>query len=301
MTPAQSLFTGEASPYGVVIDPVAGMIYWISEPGAVRVGSLSGSGSPSSLFTGQDASYFLAVLRTPVGTGAPEVSGGSTAGSVLSCSVGSWASDLIGAFLYPAPTSFTYKWSFSGADIAGATSSTYTAPAGGSYACRVTASNQAGSASQTSAAVTVTGGGTPPPIALALMNVSQSHRRWRSGNGLPHIAGVKRPPVGTTFRFTLNGSASVRFAFTQKLPGRRVGHRCVAASRTNRDKRRCTRTLTRGTLSFTVGTGAHRVRFDGRLSKHRRLAPDRYTLIITATDGAGQPATKKLTFTIVSA
>ena len=54
-------------------------------------------------------------------------------------------------------------------------------------------------------------------------------------------------------------------------------------------------------VSFSVGAGTHRVRFDGRLSKHRRLAPDRYTLIITATDGAGQPATKKLTFTIVSA
>ena len=132
------------------------------------------------------------------------------------------------------------------------------------------------------------------------MNVSQSHRRWRGGNGLPHIASVKRPPVGTTFRFTLNGSASVRFAFIQKLPGRRVERRCVAVTVKNESKPKCARTVTRGTLSFSVGAGPHRVRFDGRLSKHKRLAPGRYTLIITATDGAGPPATKRLTFTIVS-
>jgi hypothetical protein len=105
--------------------------------------------------------------------------------------------------------------------------------------------------------------------------------------------------VGTTFRFKVNQQATVRFAFTQKLPGRKVGHRCVAPNRKNRHKPKCTRTVTRGKLSYSVGAGAHRLRFDGRLSKHKKLAPGRYTVIITATNGAGPPATKRLTFTIV--
>jgi hypothetical protein len=133
---------------------------------------------------------------------------------------------------------------------------------------------------------------------VQLTGVSQSNSRWQEGNALPHEARVKRPPVGTTFRFTVNQPATVRFAFTQRLRGRRVGHGCAAQSTKNRHRPNCTRTVTRGTLLFIVGAGAHRVRFDGRLSEHKKLAPGRYALIITATGGAGRPATKTLTFTI---
>jgi hypothetical protein len=108
---------------------------------------------------------------------------------------------------------------------------------------------------------------------LGLANVSQSRRRWREGSKLPVIARA-RSPVGTTFRFTLNASARVRFVFRQR--GRK-----------------------RGALSLSVGPGAHRVRFAGRISRHKKLTPGRYTLIITATNAAGQRATAKLTFTIV--
>jgi hypothetical protein len=57
--------------------------------------------------------------------------------------------------------------------------------------------------------------------------------------------------------------------------------------------------MTRGALSFSVGAGAHKLRFQGRISKHKRLLLGRYTLIITATNAAGQHATARLTFTIV--
>jgi DNA-binding beta-propeller fold protein YncE len=296
--PAQNLFTGESNPFGVALDPIVGKIYWATVvPGAIRSGSLSG-GSASSSFTGESTPYFPALLRSPVGTGTPQVSGASTAGSMLSCSQGSWAPDLLGAFLYRAPRSFAYRWTFNGADIIGATSNSYTAPASGTYACRVTATNQAGSTSQTSASFIVTGGGTPPPTTLALANVSQAHRRWRESGGLPHIASA-RPPVGTTFRFTLNESARVRFVFKQRLAGRLVGGRCVAVSAMNRSKPKCTRLVGRGSLSFSVNPGAHTLRFQGRISKHKRLPIGRYTVAITATNSAGQRETAKLTFTIV--
>jgi PKD repeat protein len=66
-----------------------------------------------------------------------------------------WAADLPGSSLYRAPESFAYQWRLGTADIGGATAADYTPTAPGSYTCRVTASNQAGSASQTSASFPV--------------------------------------------------------------------------------------------------------------------------------------------------
>jgi hypothetical protein len=58
--------------------------------------------------------------------------------------------------------------------------------------------------------------------------------------------------------------------------------------------------VVRGALSFTAAAGTHMVRFQGRLSKHKKLKPGRYTLMITATNATAR-ATARLTFTIVRA
>jgi Low-density lipoprotein receptor repeat class B len=271
----QTLFP-DTYPFGVAVDPTAGKIYWSDDTnpnGTIRVGNLNGTGSPQTLFMNENLPRFLALLRGPVAAGAPSVSGPSSTGSVLSCSTGSWAPDLLGSFLYRVPQSFAYQWTLNGSDIAGATSSSYSAFVPGKYGCRVTASNHAGSATQSSAAFTVNGPAVPPRLTA----VGQSHRRWREGSGLLHVARAQAP-VGTTFRFRVDESVKVRFAFTQ----RRHGHR-----------------VTRGTLRFSVDARAHKVRFQGRLSKHKRLKPGRYALVITVTNAVGQHATKMLTFTIV--
>ena len=101
-------YTTESSPAGVAIDPAAGKIYWTNfgSSGAIRVGNLDGGGAPQNLgasYASEDHPGFVALLRAPVAAGAPQLSGGSTAGSTLSCSQGSWAADLLGAFLYHAP------------------------------------------------------------------------------------------------------------------------------------------------------------------------------------------------------
>jgi DNA-binding beta-propeller fold protein YncE len=283
------LFTGENEPFGLAIDPAAGKIYWADRgSGQVRVGNLDG-GTAQDVFSGEDHPTFLALLRSPLGTGAPHVSGGSSVGSTLSCVGASWGADLVGAFLYRAPNNFAFQWSRNGSVIPGATSSSYRTAAAGSYTCRVIASNQAGTGSQASVGFAVSD---------LLSRVRQSHRRWREGSGLPHIASA-RPPVGTTFRFTLKQSAQVRFTFKQRLPGRRVNGRCVRPTSSNRGRPKCTRLASRGSLSFSVKAGAHKLRFQGRLSKHKRLPVGRYTMVITATNSAGQHATAKLTFTIV--
>jgi streptogramin lyase len=144
------------------------------------------------------------------------------------------------------------------------------------------------------------GVGATQPVPPSLSQVAQSHRRWREGNGLAQIASVHKPPVGTTIRFTLNESATVRFAFTQNLPGRKVRGSCVARTSKNGGKPACPRTVTFGAFSFTAGAGTHKVRFQGLTSKHNKLKPGSYTLIITATNATGQQGTGRLTFTIVT-
>jgi hypothetical protein len=136
-------------------------------------------------------------------------------------------------------------------------------------------------------------------LSVALSQVRQSHRTWRRGGGLARTASV-HTPIGTTFQFTLNESAQVWFAFTQPLAGRTVRGRCVAPTSKNRTRRACTRTITRGAMSFSGHSGLNKLVFQGRLSRGKRLKPGRYTLIITATDARGHRATARLTFTITS-
>jgi hypothetical protein len=129
----------------------------------------------------------------------------------------------------------------------------------------------------------------------------QSASRWREGGALAQISRSRRHrlPMGTTFSFTLNEAASARLAFTQAASGRRVRGQCAAATRRNRRKHRCSRTVTAGALSFAGQAGSNTVRFEGRVSRARKLRPGRYTLVITATDAAGQSsAPAELTFTV---
>jgi hypothetical protein len=128
----------------------------------------------------------------------------------------------------------------------------------------------------------------------------QTAGTWRENDTLPHIAAKNKLPVGTTFSFSLNERATVRFRFTQQLAGRKVHGKCVALSATNRRKPRCTRTINAGTLTFTGHPGAAKVRFAGRISRSNKLTPGHYTLQITATNTQRKRSRpQSLTFTIV--
>jgi hypothetical protein len=154
-----------------------------------------------------------------------------------------------------------------------------------------------------SAAVSV---GAPPaqpkPAATpaVLSRLSESARRWRRGHHQARISKTRRPPVGTTFSFTLNEQAQVSFAFTQQLSGRRVAGRCVRPTKRNASKHRCKRTVTVGTLLIAAHAGVNKVRFEGRL-RTQTLKPGPYTLVVTAKNSAGKrSAPQQLSFTIVS-
>lgn len=84
----------------------------------------------------------------PVNTAPPVISGTGDEGTALTCAFGTWDAN-------PAPT-LAYQWS-NGAPIAGATALTYTvtaADAGLGITCAETATNNAGTASAVSNAIT---------------------------------------------------------------------------------------------------------------------------------------------------
>ncbi|HEX2266297.1 MAG TPA: hypothetical protein VHH14_08440 [Solirubrobacterales bacterium] len=150
------------SPYGLSIDPVTNKIYWANygngttREDALGFGNLGGGGGGIDIATAPlSGPQDPLLLKGPTGTGAPAITRNAVARNELTCSQGSWAADLAGAFVYQAPRSFAYQWSQNGAAIPGATAATLVATTPGQYACSVTATNHTGSASQNSGVVPV--------------------------------------------------------------------------------------------------------------------------------------------------
>jgi len=146
-----------------------------------------------------------------------------------------------------------------------------------------------------------------PPMSMviprtpSLASLAQSAKIWREGDLLAEVSAgqsTKKLPVGTTFTFTLNEAASVTFRFTEPAGGRRVGKRCVAQTRENKRERRCTRTAIAGTMTFSAHAATNKLRFDGLISRHKRLKPGSYVLLVTATAAGKRSATRTLHFTI---
>jgi hypothetical protein len=147
------------SSYGFAIDPTLNRLYWPNynngedRTNGLGFASLSGGGGN---ITPQVAPFSgpqdLLVLKSPTGTGAPTVTRDAKSRSLLTCSTGMWAGDFAGSYVYQAPSAYVYQWGRNGVAIPGATAATLDAAKAGAYTCAVTASNQAGSASQSSAA-----------------------------------------------------------------------------------------------------------------------------------------------------
>lgn len=149
-------------PYGLAFDPTVGRFYFgnygnaAERLGAIGTLNLAGGGGAINVATApvkgpQDPM----ILKSPSGAGAPKVTRSKKSRSKLSCSTGSWAADFAGSFVYQAPRTFAYQWKSKGKAIKGAAKATLQAKSAGKYTCVVTASNQAGSASQGSAALNV--------------------------------------------------------------------------------------------------------------------------------------------------
>ncbi|HEX6456526.1 MAG TPA: NEW3 domain-containing protein [Solirubrobacterales bacterium] len=155
------------NPYGLAFDPSIGRVYWgnydqrstvttTTNLNAIGLANLGGGvGTITSASAPVNGPQDPLIIKSPTGTGAPAITRNPKNPAALTCPTGSWAADYPGGFVYQAPRSYGYQWLLNGAPISGATASTFTATKQGSYTCTVTATNQTGSAAQTSGAVKV--------------------------------------------------------------------------------------------------------------------------------------------------
>jgi hypothetical protein len=125
----------------------------------------------------------LTLIAPPTNTAPPAISGNGMVGSQHVATTGTWANS---------PTSYAYQWLRGAAEIAGATIFAYTpvaADGGTNLSCRITASNNSGSASASSNAVAIQG----VPVNTALPVISGNS----GGPGVGVVGDVLTTSQGT--------------------------------------------------------------------------------------------------------
>jgi hypothetical protein len=221
--------------YGLAVDPSLGRVYWgnygssAGEP-TFGTATLAGGGGAGitvaeTIANISDGPQDPVVLKAPTAVAVPAVTGSGTA---LSCSTGGWSQNYVGSSVYGAPESYGYQWSKDGQSIAGANGTTLNATASGSYTCAVTATNQFGSAAQTSAAYTVTiappATPKPAPASFALAQASKKKIKVAAGKAASLPLTLKNAG-GTT-----SSSSKVCVKLTKKAKKGLVGPKCVAVA-----------------------------------------------------------------------
>lgn len=195
-------------PWGVAVDPFEGKVYWANNlGGSLGWAWLDGSGAWNLAISGATTDHPKApiLVQPPIAGGAPLIGGASTVGSRLSCSQGEWGEDLPEAFLFRAPSLFSFSWSDNGVPLQTSASS-IVADAAGRYVCNVTGTNLAGSSTASSTPFDVHPGAT---VSVASVTVSRSRVITLSANvgesgSLTAVARFKRR--GGSARY---GSASI--------------------------------------------------------------------------------------------
>ncbi len=137
-------------------------------------------------------------------------------------------------------------------------------------------------------------------LVPTLDRLALTNRRFRVGRGATAtVAGRRRTPVGTRFRWRLSEAATVSLRIERKLAGRRSGRRCVKPTKRNRRARKCTRWSRAGTLTRTAAVGNGGTAFSGRIGR-RKLAAGSYRAVVSAKDAAGNSSrSRTIAFKIV--
>ena len=121
-----------------------------------------------------------------------------------------------------------------------------------------------------------------PPAPGAIQSLSLAPRGFRAVNAGEAIFSAKKKrkaPIGTTVTYSLSATATVTFSVERRLPGRKVGKRCVKQPRANKTKKKCPRfKLLKGGFPHSGQTGANSFKFSGRLNG-KGLKPGRYRLV----------------------
>jgi hypothetical protein len=271
---ASTLFGGEGAPEGAAIDLAAEKLYWANaaSSGSIRSGNLSGGGA-STLVGDQTGPTMPALLRSPAAIATPQIGGdGEFVGDKLSCGQGEWSADVPGAFLFRQPVSFTYQWLRDNSPISAATQPAFTPSEPGTYSCRVSATNQAGSADSTSQPRQVRALLEEPPIS-----------EWDSLIGTLRVAAAPAPPPpAPSNRFSIAGitrDAKRGVAkLTARVPGPGLLRLSAAGARPQQGRARTTEAV-----ELTIRPRG------GTLAQLRRQGHVRLRLTVTFTPAGGAP------------
>ena len=159
----------------------------------------------------------------------------------------------------------------------------------GTHSFTVAATDSQGTTSTLTASYTVVA--TLPQIT----RLRQTAAKW-----LESASNRLRLPLGTTFSFSLDQAARVKLSFTRLADGRVAAGRCVSPPLAGPRARRCTRSLSAGTLTVPAQPGPNALRFAGKTSVGR-LPAGTYTVVLRATGLSGRPsAAVALLFTIAA-
>jgi hypothetical protein len=137
---------------------------------------------------------------------------------------------------------------------------------------------------------------TPAPPTPTLSSLSLTPSRFRTANiGGAIISAAKKAPVGSRVQYELNVSATVQFSVQRLGKGRKVGKRCVALNRSNRERKACRLAPRQIGKPFAHlgAAGPNRFTFTGRLGG-KALSPGSYRLV-----GQLGSSTRSAPFTIV--
>lgn len=167
-------------PEGIAIDPFRNSIYWAEQDSdIIGFTNLDPGGAFGTIDTAVatiETPSYPVLLEEPSNVRAPTISalpmpGDTTRAKlplgapvferhrrVLSCTQGLWAPDVLESFLYRAPHTIFFQWLRNGDPVSNAATDSFAATEVGTYACRVTAANAAGSTSSDSAKVVISAG-----------------------------------------------------------------------------------------------------------------------------------------------
>jgi PKD repeat protein len=173
----------------------------------------------------------------------------------------------------------TYSWSFDDGGIASGPSAQHAFTTPGAHTATLTVTDPAGASAQAVASVAV-----QAPVAPQAPPASPPQgpgditppvlTHVRATVAIPFGAALPRLGAGGlgSIRFTLSEAATVGLRFERK-----VGKRFRPVP---------------GAITVRAKAGANRLRFAGRLSRRRALAPGRYRARLVATDAAGNRSTR---------
>ncbi|HVE67317.1 MAG TPA: hypothetical protein VNB64_01925 [Solirubrobacteraceae bacterium] len=131
------------------------------------------------------------------------------------------------------------------------------------------------------------GGGAPPAGRLSRLRIAPARFAVAPRNtAIIAAAPRRRAPRGARIAYTLSRAGLVTLRIARLRPGRRSATgRCVAPTRANRNRRRCTRVTVIASLLRRSRAGANRVAFTGRV-RRRALAPGLYRLRASTSNTA---------------